>query len=92
MVNDYFDKDSADPADGELRRAITLGVVPVGCLVAGHVVMSAHTDGVDPCGSCDCDRKRCGGRSAERASESSAAERAAIRKRHLEILNRLAGG
>lgn len=64
MINKlhYFDDDKPAPNDIQLAMAKKQGYVPVGCLLAGVVVMSLVTGGNDPCKGCNCNRSKCGGR------------------------------
>lgn len=58
----YFNDGKADPTDFKLVMAKRQGYVPVGCLLAGIVVMSIMNEGGDPCKGCSCDRSKCRGR------------------------------
>ena len=58
----YFEHESADPRDKNLKLAIKLGAVPEGCLQHGALVLGIHELGDDPCAECTGPRDRCGGR------------------------------
>lgn len=65
----YFELGRPSPADAQLRQAVAEGVVPKGCLLGGHLVLSANFAGRDPCSTCDGPREKCGGRAREGAVE-----------------------
>lgn len=58
----YFDSPDAAGSDTLLKLAISQGYVPKKCLLGGIVVMSEINKGNDPCGGCECNRGKCGGR------------------------------
>lgn len=59
----YFEQESADSDDFQLKMAIHQGYVPKTCLLGGITVMSEINAARDPCAGCECDRVKCDGRS-----------------------------
>jgi len=68
MKPHYFNQDKADSDDMLLRMAIQQGYVPERCLLGGQTAMGLVNQGDDPCGGCNCDRDKCGGRPKQGAT------------------------
>lgn len=58
----YFDQTEADKDDHKLNKAKEDGLIPKNCLLNGNIVSSELARGIDPCGGCQCERSKCGGR------------------------------
>lgn len=63
MKASYWAQGTPDADDGALKRMISEGVVPAGCLWGGLLVEHLHKQGDDPCSFCECPKRNvCGGR------------------------------
>ena len=65
MKPHYFDQDSADNDDIQLKMAIHQGYVPKTCLLNGVVAMGVVEMGGDPCVGCSGPREKCKGRTKQ---------------------------